>query len=136
MPPQTLTEKETELTELARNALQHAYAPYSGFRVGAALLTTDNRIFTGCNVENTSLGLTVCAERNAAYAAISHGDRQFLKLVIVVDQQTPSMPCGACRQVLFEFSPELEIIAVGSTNQIQRSNLRDLLPNAFQYKPR
>lgn len=135
-PSQAITKKEKELIELARTALQHAYAPYSGFRVGAALLTADNRVFTGCNVENTSLGLTVCAERNAAYAAVCQGNTQFLKLVIVVNQQNPSLPCGACRQVLHEFSPELEILAAGNTGIIQRAKLTELLPHAFQYEPR
>ena len=134
--PQAMAKKEKELTELAHTALQHAYAPYSNFRVGAALLTADNRIFTGCNVENASLGLTVCAERNAVYAAVCQGDTRFRKLVLVVDQQDPSMPCGACRQVLLEFSSELEVLALGNTGQIQRAKLTELLPHAFQYKPR
>ncbi|MFX1473902.1 MAG: cytidine deaminase [Promethearchaeota archaeon] len=130
-----LSEKDKELIELARAASQNAYAPYSRFEVGAALLTVDERIFTGCNVENTSLGLTVCAERTATYAAVCHGSTQFQKLVIVVNQQNPSLPCGACRQVLHEFSPELEILAIGNTGKILRAKLTELLPNAFQYKP-
>ncbi len=132
---QAITEKEKELIELARTALQHAYTPYSGFKVGAALLTGDNQIFTGCNVENTSFGLTVCAERNAVYAAVCKGDTKFRKLVIIVEQENPSLPCGACRQVLLEFSPELEVLAVGNTGQIQRMKLSELLPHAFKYKP-
>jgi cytidine deaminase len=134
-PSQAITKKEEELIELARRALQHAHAPYSDFKVGAALLTEDNQTFVGCNVENTSFGLTVCAERNAVYAAVVHGNTRFRKLVVVVDDEHPSLPCGACRQVLFEFSPNLEVLAVGNTDQMTRTTLAALLPEAFHYKP-
>ena len=134
-PSQVISKKEKELVEQAHTAMQGAYAPYSGFKVGAALLTEDNQIFSGCNVENTSLGLTMCAERNAVYAAVCRGYTKFRKLVIVVDQEDPSLPCGACLQVLIEFSPDLEILTIGNKGQIKRTTLSELLPNAFQYKP-
>jgi cytidine deaminase len=125
---------DAKLVELARQAQQRAYAPYSQFRVGAALLASDGRVFVGCNVENASLGATICAERVAACAAVSGGARQFSKLVVVTDEQDPVMPCGLCRQVLLEFSPHLEVVAVGATGHQRKARLKSLLPDGFQLK--
>jgi cytidine deaminase len=119
------------LTRRAVEALEHAYSPYSKVRVGAALLAEDGRIFTGCNVENASLGLTACAERNAVVKAISEGARTFKTIVIATDQQRPLMPCGACRQVLFEFAPYLRLLVVGTSGRRYETFLEDLLPEAF-----
>jgi homotetrameric cytidine deaminase/rRNA maturation RNase YbeY len=106
---------DTELAERALAALQNAYAPYSGFRVGAALLVPGGRVFTGCNVENASYGLTVCAERVAVVSAVAAGVREFMALAVAVDGEKTALPCGACLQVLSEFPPG-RIYAVGGTD--------------------
>ena len=120
------------LERLARKALEQAYAPYSKFRVGAAIETADGRRFFGCNVENASYGLTVCAERNAVAAAVAEGARQFTRVLIVSEQDPPAPPCGACRQVLIEFGNELEVTAMGRT-ETRRWTLGELLPEAFRF---
>jgi cytidine deaminase len=114
----------------ARQAQSQAYAPYSDFRVGAAIEATDGRVFTGCNVENASYGLTICAERAALFAAVSAGARRFRRAVVVSNVDPPAAPCGACRQVLSEFEPGLPIEAVG-TGEAVRWTLSELLPAAF-----
>ena len=123
------------LIQAALGVRQRAYAKYSNFLVGAALLTTDGQIFTGCNVENASYGLTICAERAAVFAAIAAGHQQFTQLAIATSGGAP--PCGACRQVLAEFAPNLPILLVdvNQPGQIRESNLRDLLPGAFVLNP-
>jgi cytidine deaminase len=122
---------ETEqLIESAREAKSRAYAPYSKFAVGSALETVDGKVFTGCNVENISFGLTICAERSAVSAAVSAGSRDFKKIVIISDSKQPISPCGACRQVLAEFSPNLEIISVGRDGERYETTLDLLLPRA------
>jgi cytidine deaminase len=120
------------LERLARKALEQAYAPYSKFRVGAAIETVDGRRFFGCNVENASYGLTVCAERNAVAAAVAEGARHFTRVLIVSEQDPPAPPCGACRQVLIEFGSELEVTAMGRT-ETRRWTLGELLPEAFRF---
>jgi len=132
--PTAANPSDAELIALARQAQQRAYAPYSNFRVGAALLAKDGRAFVGCNVENAALGATNCAERTALYAAVCGGAREFAKLVVVTDDPDPVMPCGVCRQVLFEFSPQLEVIGVGMTGETKRATLRALLPEGFRLK--
>jgi cytidine deaminase len=118
------------LLSAARTAQAHAYAPYSNFRVGAALESLDGVVFSGCNVENASYGLTICAERAAICAAVSAGVTRFRRAVVVSDVDPPAAPCGACRQVLAEFGLDLPIEGVGSRKTV-RWRLSDLLPVAF-----
>lgn len=118
------------LLDAAREVQQRAYAPYSGFRVGAALEAADGQRFLGCNVENASYGLTICAERSALVSAVSAGARSFRRIVVVSDSDPPASPCGACRQMLAEFGAELLVEAVGP-RQAQRWTLAELLPDAF-----
>jgi cytidine deaminase len=108
-----------------------AYAPYSGFAVGAAVVADSGRVYAACNVENASYGLTICAERAAAFAAIASGERALVAAVIVTDAPSPTMPCGACRQVLHEFGPAMENAACTLDGQVQRTTLAELLPSAF-----
>lgn len=118
------------LETAARAAQAHAYAPYSHFRVGAALEAEDGTVFAGCNVENASYGLTICAERAAVTAAVTHGARRFRRIVVVSDTDPPSAPCGACRQVLAEFGPAMPVEGVGRNTRVAWT-MADLLPAAF-----
>jgi cytidine deaminase len=118
------------LISAARSVQARAYAPYSKFRVGAALESSDGTVFLGCNVENASYGLTICAERAAVFAAVSAGVTRFRRAVVVSDVDPPAAPCGACRQVLAEFGLDLPIDGVGSKAAV-RWRLSDLLPAAF-----
>lgn len=123
---------KTELLAAAFEVRRHAHAPYSNFAVGAALLTKSGRIFTGCNVENISFRLTVCAEEASVAAAIAAGERDFVAIAIVADSTEPAMPCGACRQVLAEFNPEIEVITSTVDGRKQSTRLNELLPGAKQ----
>ena len=118
------------LIEAARRAQQQAYAPYSRFRVGAAVEGEDGSVFAGCNVENASYGLVMCAERVAIGAAVAAGVRRFRRVVVVSDSEPPAAPCGACRQVIFEFAPDADVLAVGPRSS-HRWTMRELLPAAF-----
>lgn len=123
--------EERELVRLAVEARKRAYAPYSKFPVGAALLAEDGRVFTGCNVENASYGLTVCAERVAVFKAVSEGVTRF-RAIAVACGTGPCAPCGACRQVLYEFAPELVVIMADGRGETWRAaKLSELLPSGF-----
>ena len=118
------------LIEAAKMARTNAYAPYSHFEVGAALQADNGQIFTGCNVENLSFGLTICAERSAVFAAIAAGCRRFSRIVIVSDSKEPVSPCGACRQVLAEFAEDLEVISANLGGDLFTTTLQTLLPRS------
>jgi cytidine deaminase len=111
--------------------MERAYAPYSGFRVGAALLGSDGSIAEGCNVENASYPAGICAERAAIAAAVARGVRDFSVIVIATEADRPTPPCGICRQVMMEFAPQLEVISVTRGGENARWNMSDLLPEAF-----
>ena len=119
---------DNELVAQAIEVAGRAYAPYSRFQVGAVLVGKDGRMFAGCNVENISYGLTICAERNAVFAAVAAGCREFSKIVIVADTEEPASPCGACRQVLAEFNPDLEIVLANFRGKSLNFRLSELLP--------
>jgi len=123
---------KNDLIKKAREAYQHAYAPYSGFKVGAALLTGDGSVYTGTNVENVSYGLTICAERVAVFKAISDAKRDFNTIAIAGSGKGYIYPCGACLQVLAEFSRELTVIVTnGDNNEYREFVLKELLPQGF-----
>lgn len=122
----------SRLIEAAREARAKAYAPYSEFAVGAALQTKSGQIYAGCNIENLSFGLTLCAERSAVASAIAHGDRDFVAIAIVTDSKQPALPCGACRQVLAEFNPKLIVVSATASGEVQEFQLADLLPHPDQ----
>ena len=124
------TNSLASLEKAARKIRKRAYAPYSKFQVGAALESTSGKVFTGCNVENISFGLTICAERNAVFAAVAAGVRSFRRIVVVADSKEPVTPCGACRQVLSEFSDNMEIISINLKNRKFRAKLAALLPRS------
>jgi cytidine deaminase len=130
-PAALVVETLVELRERAVGAMNAAYAPYSGFRVGAALLAADGSIAVGCNVESASYPAGVCAERVALGAAVTQGHRQFLAIAIATEAQEPTPPCGVCRQALVEFSPDLVVLSVTRGGHEARWSLGDLLPNAF-----
>ncbi len=135
MNKSALSESEQQLIEVATQALTKAYAPYSQFRVGAALLTTTGKIYAGCNIENVSYGLGVCAERNAiANAIIAEGsDIIEIKAIAVINSQNvPCSPCGACRQVIWEFGQQTQIIFQGNQGW-QNLTIKELLPAGFSF---
>ena len=117
-----------ELIAAASATRSLAYAPYSGFQVGAALVTKAGKIYTGCNVENVSLGLTICAERSAIATAVAEGHKDFVAVAVVTAGKKPAIPCGACRQVLAEFNPSIKILAATIDGKVQEFNLAELLP--------
>jgi len=123
--------RDDALVAAAVGALANAYSPYSKIQVGAALQARDGRVFTGCNVENASFGMTWCAERTAIVKAVSEGTREFTTLAIATSLPRAIMPCGACRQVLHEFAPKLRIVVVGMDGHRYATVLEDILPEAF-----
>ena len=132
VPPQVVD----EMCRAARAVQQHAYVPASRFRVGAAVLTDDGRVFAGCNVENASYGLTICAERSAVCAAVAAGARALRAVVVVTDLVDPARPCGACRQVLAEFGPQMTVLLLGAGGAPIATSLDRLLPDPFTFGAR
>ena len=128
------TDEKNRLLQATRNVIKKAYAPYSNFRVGAAILTDKGKIYTGCNVENSSYGLTICAERTAIFSSIVEegGDKMKIRALAVLNElNTPCSPCGACRQVILEFGPNAIILFQGH-NGIQEMSTANLLPEGFR----
>jgi cytidine deaminase len=121
----------SDLVAAARRAREHAHAAYSQFKVGAALETDDGTVVTGCNIENATYGLTICAERVAMFKALSEGHRSFTRIAVVADTEAPTPPCGACRQILWEFGGDLEVTLANLTDHTGTHRLRDLLPLPF-----
>ncbi len=119
------------LAHLAVSAKKNSFAPYSDFHVGAALLTTDGKIYTGCNVESSSYSLTICAERNAVFKAYSEGERSFKAIAVASDHPDFCPPCGACRQVLSDLCGNIDVILINGADEISEYKLADLLPLAF-----
>lgn len=119
------------LVEAARRAREHAVATFSAFRVGAALETADGTIVTGCNVENATYGLTICAERVAMFKALSEGHRAFRRVAVVADTESPTPPCGACRQILWEFAGDIDVVLANLDRVTARFMLAQLLPHPF-----
>jgi cytidine deaminase len=122
------------LLSAALAARQNAFAPFSKFQVGAALEDTDGRIHTGCNVENATYGLTVCAERVAVWKAISEGARQFRRIAVAADTEDLTPPCGACRQILWEFCGDLEVLLVNPRGKTESYRLKELFPKPFDVR--
>ena len=120
-----------EMNRKARRASQRAYCPYSRFQVGAAALTGEGRVFSGCNVENASFGLTICAERSAIFQAVSHGASEIRAILVYTPTAKPTAPCGACRQVINEFGPDADIICVCDGKGVIRRKLSALLAEPF-----
>jgi cytidine deaminase len=121
------------LVKAAREARERAYAPYSQFKVGAALLTADGTVFTGCNVENRSFGLCICGERTAVARAVASGHREFRALAVVTDTQPPAMPCGMCRETLSEFARELPVLCANLEDERVIYRLEDIFPAPFEW---
>lgn len=122
---------DEKLLELALDARKNAYVPYSGYAVGAALLTEDGKVFAGCNIENAAYGNTLCAERTALVKAVSEGCRKFTRLAVVGNSTDYCWPCGACRQMLYEFAPDLEVLVARKDHLFVKFPLRELLPHGF-----
>jgi cytidine deaminase len=124
--------RDEELIELAKEAREAAHAPYSKFEVGAALITSDGKIYTGCNIENSTYSLTVCAERVAIFKAVSEGSREIVKIAVVADTGNLTPPCGCCRQMIWEFaSEETTVIMANLSGDVVRCEIKELLPKAF-----
>ena len=123
---------DEELIELAKEAREAAHAPYSKFDVGAALITSDGKIYLGCNIENSTYSLTMCAERVAIFKAVSEGSREIVKIAVVADTENLTPPCGCCRQMIWEFaSEETTVIMANLSGEILKCEIKELLPKAF-----
>ena len=127
-----MNEPPADLLAAAWRAFENAYAPYSAFRVGAALRSASGAVYAGANVENSSFGLTRCAEQSAVQALASAGERSFDALVVVADARQPASPCGACRQILLEFAPDAEVFLVNRAGTVVRTTVAALLPGGFR----
>lgn len=125
---------DAELINLAKKAKEYAYVPYSHFRVGAAVLTSEGEVFTGCNIENASYGGTVCAERTALFKAISEGKTKISKIAVIGDMEDFTYPCGICRQVIAEYGTDIEVIVAKCNGEYRKHKLSELLPYAFTEK--
>jgi cytidine deaminase len=126
-----MSEIHAGLIAAAAAVREHAFAPYSRFKVGAAVRGSSGRIYTGCNVESASFGLTCCAERVAVFKAVSEGDTELVAVAVVTDVSPPAAPCGACRQVLFEFGRDMAVIRANLTGERIDAVMADLLPDGF-----
>ncbi|MGX9135312.1 cytidine deaminase [Rummeliibacillus sp. JY-2-4R] len=123
---------KNNLMELAKEGREKAYVPYSKFKVGAALLTSDGKVYKGCNIENSGYSMTNCAERTAMFKAVSEGEREFAAIAIVADTDGPCAPCGACRQVISEFcSPNMPVYLTNMKGDVKETTVAELLPGAF-----
>ena len=120
------------LIDMALKAMENAYAPYSGFKVGAAILCSDKKVYTGCNIENSSYGASNCAERTAVFKAVSEGEREFEKIAIVSSSGDFTFPCGICRQILSEFMYDKTVVLFSEKDGISEFKVKDLLPEAFR----
>jgi cytidine deaminase len=133
-----MTPEDRALIEAAQEVRRRSYSPYSGFRVGAALRCADGAVVAGTNVENASFGLSICAERSAVARAVAEGHEAFVAMAIVADDDQPTPPCGACRQVMLEFAPDMIILlagAAGADGPVVRTSVRELVPHAFTTFP-
>jgi cytidine deaminase len=128
----TSSSEEAPLMKAASSAMKLAYSPYSKVKVGAAVLTEDGRIYVGCNVENASYGLSVCAERTAAFKAVSEGHRRVRMIAVTSNMEGIAYPCGACRQVLMEFGPRMIVVLFDGKGEIERYSLDELLAHPFR----
>jgi cytidine deaminase len=129
-----LSEDIESLIEAAKRARLQSVAPFSNFQVGAAVRTADGKVYTGCNVESASYGLTVCAERVAIWKALSEGERQFTELAVVADTETLTPPCGTCRQIIWEFARNANIVFANLAGKSEEFHMAELLPHAFDAK--
>lgn len=127
-----LTSSQQALAQEAREAREFAYAPYSGFKVGAAVRTKSGKIYAGCNIENVSYGLSMCAERVAIFKAVAAGDSAIVEIAVVTDASPPSPPCGACRQVLFEFGREVSVLLTNIDGESEPTTIEKLFPRPFE----
>ncbi|MEE9604464.1 MAG: cytidine deaminase [Candidatus Scalindua sp.] len=124
-----------ELINKAKNAREHSYSPYSRFKVGAALKTKNGMVFTGCNIENSSYSLSICAEREAIFKAISAGERDLDTIAVVTDSDKLTTPCGACRQVMWEFSKDMTIVVANLKGEKKEFKIKELLAHPFGKDP-
>jgi cytidine deaminase len=130
----TSIEETEELIKAAQDVREKAYAPYSDFKVGAAVRTKEGKIYTGCNVESASYGLTVCAERVAIWKAVSEGEKEFTHVAVVADTQELTPPCGVCRQIIWEFCGDIPITFANLNDKNETLQMKELLPRAFDTK--
>lgn len=129
-----MNEESKELIEAARKVRERAYAPYSKFKVGAAVRTKNGKVYTGCNVESASYGLTVCAERVAIWKAVSEGEKEFAEIAVVADTQELTPPCGVCRQIIWEFGGDIPVVFANLKGDTETVQMKELLPRAFDTK--
>src|ERR1700759_579932 len=129
-----MEKKQEELIEKAKKVREIAHAPFSNFKVGAAVETAEGEIFTGCNVESASYGLTVCAERVAIWKAVSEGKKGFTEIAIVADTEELTPPCGVCRQIIWEFCGDVPVILANLKGKVETLQMKELLPRAFDTK--